>query len=86
MVLPAKAHGAEADKGGSASEAPETTEKLEAIRREIVRINAVVMQGKCHCVHVDALNNRLTAAESKIEDHTRAMTILVKSIEQLRGK
>ena len=49
-------------------------------------MNTVVMQGKCHCVHVDAIDNRLTVASAKIDVHTRAMAILEKSIEQLRSR
>ena len=77
-------HDARASK--SSSEAPETTEKLEAVRKELVRLNSVVLQNKCHCTHVDALDHRLNETNSKIDVHTRALSILEKSIEQLRSQ
>ena len=54
------------------------------IQKELIRINRDVMQGKCHCVHLDALDNRVTAVNAKVDVHTKALTILEKSVEMIR--
>ena len=62
----------------------ETLTKFEQIRKELIRLNHEVLQGKCHCVHVDQHEGRLLALERVHERQTQSISILEKSVEMLR--
>ena len=42
------------------------------------------IQGKCHCVHVDQVGNKLIVMDRQLDVHTKAISIMEKSIEMMR--
>ena len=43
------------------------------------------VQGKCHCIHVDQVGNKMLVVDRQLEVHTKAIGVMEKSIEMIRA-